>query len=143
MQNILYETKNNFIDYNLTKNELKFNKGDIIGYTGDTGSLSGPHLHFEIRNVKGKPINPLNNYFSISDTLRPIAHSLAFIPLDNSCLINGIQDYVLFDLIKTNDYKYVLLDTVSVIGNFGLAVNVKDKINDQNFNYGILDKFNV
>ncbi len=33
--------------------------GEIIGKCGDTGSLSGPVLHFEIRK-DGKPLNPLN-----------------------------------------------------------------------------------
>lgn len=33
--------------------------GEIIGTCGDTGSLSGPILHFEIRK-DGKPLNPLN-----------------------------------------------------------------------------------
>lgn len=32
--------------------------GQVIGFSGDTGSLEGPKLYFEIRS-KGKPINPL------------------------------------------------------------------------------------
>ena len=63
--------------------------------------------------------------------------SIAFIPLDNSCYINGIQDYSIFNLEKTNEYKYVILDTISVIGNFGIAIEVDDKINNQPFNFNI------
>ena len=34
-------------------------EGTIIGYSGNTGGSSGPHLHFEIRDFKGNKINPL------------------------------------------------------------------------------------
>ncbi|MCD6124968.1 M23 family metallopeptidase [bacterium] len=33
-------------------------KGDIIGYSGHTGMVRGPHVHYEVR-YKGKPIDPL------------------------------------------------------------------------------------
>ncbi|MDO6499241.1 M23 family metallopeptidase [Photobacterium sanguinicancri] len=32
-------------------------KGDLIGYSGNSGLSSGPHLHYEIRFV-GRPLNP-------------------------------------------------------------------------------------
>jgi murein DD-endopeptidase MepM/ murein hydrolase activator NlpD len=37
-------------------------QGDVIGYTGDTGTSEAPHLHFEVRRGRepwGKPMNPL------------------------------------------------------------------------------------
>ena len=36
----------------------KVNAGQVIGFSGDTGSLEGSKLYFELRS-KGKPINPL------------------------------------------------------------------------------------
>ena len=54
------------IDY-LKNNEYKFQKGDIIGNSGDTGGVSGPHLHFEIRDNSNRPINPLLTNYKIKD----------------------------------------------------------------------------
>lgn len=36
--------------------------GQLISYSGNTGVSSGPHLHFEIRNSSGQPIEPSGYY---------------------------------------------------------------------------------
>ncbi|MFI5426380.1 M23 family metallopeptidase [Aeromicrobium sp. UC242_57] len=32
--------------------------GQVIGYTGSTGNVTGPHLHLEVRPGGGDPIDP-------------------------------------------------------------------------------------
>ncbi|HXU28451.1 MAG TPA: M23 family metallopeptidase [Bacteroidia bacterium] len=51
--------------------DLPVKQDEIIGYTGNTGSSEGPHLHFEIRDEKSEaPLNPLR-FFKIEDVVAP------------------------------------------------------------------------
>lgn len=39
------------------------NRGDLIGFVGNTGKSVGPHLHYEVHK-NGAPVNPINYYFN-------------------------------------------------------------------------------
>ena len=51
------------MDKILAKKGQKIKRGDVIGYLGNTGLSTGPHLHYEVRK-NNKPIDPINFYFN-------------------------------------------------------------------------------
>jgi hypothetical protein len=40
----------------------KLKRGDVIGFVGNSGKSTGPHLHYEVR-IKNRPVNPSHYYF--------------------------------------------------------------------------------
>lgn len=56
-----YVTKYGHMSKFNTRKGRKVKRGDIIGYVGNSGLSSGPHLHYEVHK-NGKPINPVNFY---------------------------------------------------------------------------------
>ena len=119
----LYKSKRNSIKKFPKTNQLRINKGEVIGYSGNTGRSFGPHLHFEIRDTKSQDaINPLMFNYSYKDDERPIIRGLYIINENNSLVRNSpIRKKVK----KINDSTYTV-DDFKYNGKIGIGLDIYD-----------------
>ena len=90
------------VDLWLKPGEIPVRKGQIIAYSGDTGS-GAPHLHMELRDDKNNPLNPFNYGLNVRDTIPPQITSVVLIPLDNKSSVDGLPIPQWFDFFKESD----------------------------------------
>jgi len=58
-----YETLYAHMSKYIVKKGQKVKRGEVIGYVGNSGISTAPHLHYEVRK-DNKKINPVNFYFN-------------------------------------------------------------------------------
>ncbi|KAA3661943.1 MAG: M23 family peptidase, partial [Calditrichaeota bacterium] len=114
------------LDRYLSAAAFPVKKGDFLGYTGETG-IGVPHLHFEMRDVKNRPINPFLRGYNIDDVQAPTIKSIAFIPLAFDTRIN--DDFIIHidGLRKIDRTHYQLTNPVNFEGEMGIAVRTFDQ----------------
>ena len=119
----LYKSKRNSIKKFPKTNQLRISKGEVIGYSGNTGRSFGPHLHFEIRDTKSQDaINPLMFNYTYKDDERPIIRGLYIINENNSLVRNSpIRKKVK----KINDSTYTV-DDFEYNGKVGIGLDIYD-----------------
>ena len=106
---------------------LCIQKGDTIGFSGNTGGSTGPHLHYEVRISKNQhPIDPLSQgFYDLKDETAPQIKRLVLYE------VVGYGDTVLFRRIrgiKTNRE-----------GGVGYSANLdKEKLLPKRIAFGII-----
>lgn len=110
-------------------NELPVEQGHLIAYSGETGGAAGPHLHFEIRDGKQRPMNPLDFGFKINDSRKPTIYSVFVYPRDNQAQVNGSAKRQQLQLIPQADGNFIT-DPLEAFGKIGFGVRTIDQLDD-------------
>jgi hypothetical protein len=138
-KNIQYSKQSFEIDTFLIASALPVKKGDLIGYSGNTGGSQGPHLHFEIRESFSElPVNPYFFGYNIPDTVKPRVTMLAIYPLSDNATVNGkhlVKKIV--PVYKKGKYSFLKQDTISVNGKIGFGIECYDTENGSTNKNGV------
>ncbi len=122
-----YKVKSFAIDY-FPKYDIHIDRGEIIGYSGNSGSSGGPHLHYEIRDSETEePINPFPFQTKIKDDIRPKILTIRLYPLTSESTINGRYQEKNFPVVFY-DGKYHLKSNPQIIayGKIGVGIEMMD-----------------
>ncbi|WP_083252046.1 M23 family metallopeptidase [Pedobacter steynii] len=138
VKTIQYQKKSYEIDEFPNSLQIPVRKGDVIAYTGNTGSSGGPHLHFEIRDTKTEAtINPQLFGFDIPDNIPPVIYSMYVYRL-NKKTFNEFTPKQYFQVVGgAGNYKLNKVNTINLSGEAGFGIITTDKHNGASGTNGV------
>ena len=134
-----YYTESFKVNLTLSPGNFDYKKGDLIAWSGNSGSSGGPHLHFEIRNTESeRAVNPLFYIPGIKDNSPPKITAVYIYPLSDNSHINGIQSKKRIEtIVIQNVPKLKNTPVVEAFGKIGFGIQAVDFYNGTGMRWGI------
>lgn len=132
-----YRQRSASVDLFLRPDQFVVRQGDTIAISGNSGSSSGPHLHFDIRNPENYALNPLEveGFPEIVDNQPPAVEKIALKTLDINSRINDRFGRFEFHAKRVGN-DFVLPVPILAYGNIGIEILAKDKLAPKSPFYG-------
>ena len=118
--------------------ELKVVQGEIVALSGNSGSSGGPHLHYEIRDIKANILNPMLFGIKIPDHKKPTIQAAFAFSENDSSQVNQSNKIVNINLIKQNNGD-LLANTIYAYGKIGIGINAFDRLDGALNRNGLYD----
>ncbi len=112
------------------KDKFPVRQGELIAYSGNSGSSGGPHLHYEIReSATEMPVNPLLFEFGMSDNIAPVIEKLAIYPANTHTLIDNRTRVETIN-VTGHDGQYFIPDdkVITIHGAAGFGIKSFDRL---------------
>ncbi len=136
-----YELESWEVDLYPGPNELLVDSSEVIGWSGNSGSSGGPHLHFEIRQTDTEfPLNPLLWDFDVDDHRAPLLNGIQITPLTDTSAVSGASKKRYF-ATKNATGKSSLQRTapIEVYGPIGIGAHTLDLLDNNSNKCGIYE----
>lgn len=130
VKSIQYQKKSYEIDEFPNSLLIPVHKGEVIAYSGNTGSSGGPHLHFEIRDTRTEAtINPQLFGIDIPDNIPPVIYSMYVYRL-NKKPFNEFTPKQYFQVLGgPGNYRLNSVNTINLSGEVGFGIVTTDRHN--------------
>jgi murein DD-endopeptidase MepM/ murein hydrolase activator NlpD len=134
-----YRSESFSIDLEVPPGTFPVRQGDIIGYSGNSGSSGGPHLHFEVRDAATQePMDPITSGIPLTDRTRPRIIRLAVYPHGGNDMVNHAFKPCYYTPVYLNgSYKLPGNDTIPVSGGVFFGIEAYDYQENSTMRNGI------